>query len=139
MRFRSHLVLLFVLYVSAASLEVGCDMVKAPRGRHDPLARADYPQVTALDDLHRYILFADPVVKHDARQPMSITVPVRAAMDQPVRVQYRFEFFDQSGRPLRPRMDWRYMLLPARGQRFMESTSLDIEAEDWRLEVRSAQ
>jgi hypothetical protein len=60
------------------------------------------------------------------------------AKDSGIAIQYRFEFFDELGRPLQPQMQWRYAQLPARNQRFFEGSALDTAAVDWRFEARRA-
>ena len=56
--------------------------------------------------------------------------------DKETNVQYRFLFFDHSGRPVGPDPAWQQIYLPARAQEFVTGTALAKEAVDWRLEVR---
>ena len=95
-------------------------------------------QVTTFEGLDGRMVFGEPQVQRGAYEPLSVSIPVRAAHDRSLRLQYRFEFFDRSGRPIRPTMDWRYILLPVQGDRVMESTAYDTAATDWRLEIRRA-
>lgn len=125
--------LLFAMLPLAA-----CDTTKAPgEGRADPILRENYPRIVALQDLDRYLAFS-PADVQDAggTKPLSISVPVRVKSDEDFHVQYRYEFFDKSGRPIRPEMEWRYLKMPARAQVFMEGAALDTHATDWRLVVR---
>ncbi len=117
----------------------GCDAFNGSQTKlHDPDAAIAYPQITMFEGLEGQLLFGPPQIKRGTYQPISVAIPVRTARDHPQRVQYRFEYFDGSGRPLRPSMDWRYILLPVDGERTMAGSALDIAAVDWRLEVRRA-
>lgn len=117
----------------------GCDTTKAPgEAQADPLLRAMYPKVAALEGLEDYLVFSEPSVELGSGRPLSVSVPIRARTDEQLNIQYRFEFFDRDGRPVQPAMDWRYLLLPGRAQRFLQGAALDTSAVDWRLEVRPA-
>lgn len=129
-----------LLLTLLSALLVACDTVKAPEGaQRDPLDPKDYPQVVALDRLGRWLVNNPPIIKGgEADQPMTVTVPVRLTSDENVNAQYRFLFFDAAGAPLRPEMEWRYVLLPGRTEVFLTGTALDKRAADWRCEVRYA-
>ena len=137
---------LCVMMVAAASLLMlpGCkgpDNVKAPQTiRTDPLAGA-YPQNIALSGLHNRIVIGQPMVDPaQSDSPMKVTVPLRSVADGTIRVQYKFIFLDGRGRPVRSNLDgWRYQVIAARAEVFLEATSMDTDAADWRLEVRPAQ
>ncbi len=72
--------------------------------------------------------------------PLRVTVPVRTlvAKGETIRVQYKFTFLDQTGRPLSPDGDWHYVRMPANTKRFFEGNALDQRATDWQLEIRTA-
>lgn len=121
------------------ALTMGCAETKAPHaGRTDSVTAAQYPQISVQDDLHWQLVFDKPIVKSSDDRPMSVSVPVRVAKDSGIAIQYRFDFLDESGRPVPPEMQWRYAQLPARNQRFLEGAALDTAAVDWRFEVRRA-
>ncbi len=127
------------ILLSGCLLLVGCQGSMPPdAGQPDPLSADAYPQITALEGLGKYLAFAPPSVKAGGGRPMSVSVPVRARTDKELNTQYRFEFFDQDGRPIEPVMGWRYLRLPARVQHFMQGAVLDDTAVDWRLQVRPA-
>ncbi|MDX2148626.1 MAG: DUF1425 domain-containing protein [Planctomycetota bacterium] len=112
-----------------------CDTVKPPGGAlQDPLPAQQYPQVVA-GSLQRWIGFDRP---NEQRDPvLSVTVPARALTDgQQLNVQYRFFWFDASGRPADAEPTWRYMRMPSRTQVFFEGNALDNDAVNWRLEIR---
>ena len=115
----------------------GCDaLTNLTKAKSGSLTHTSYPQITTFEGLEGQLLFGPPIVKRGTYQPIHVAIPVRAAHDQPQRVQYRFEYFNSSGRPLRPSMDWRYLLLPVGGERIMDGSALNTTAVDWRLEVR---
>lgn len=129
--------------LATAMLVGGCnkDNVQAPQSvRSDPLA-GGYPQNIALKGLHNGVVIGKPIV--DAAtddQPMRVTVPLRSVADGTLRTQYKFTFLDGRGRPVRSNTNtWRYQVLAAKAEVFLEATSLDTDAADWRLEVRPAQ
>lgn len=121
----------------------GCnkDNVRAPEGiRTDPLA-GGYPQNVALNGLHNSLVVDQPIVEpRSADRPMRVTVPLRSVAEGTLRVQYRFILLDDRGRPVRSNQEgWRYQVIARRTQVFVETSALDTDAVDWRLEVRSAQ
>ena len=98
-----------------------------------------YPQIVAMDGLGRWIVGEPAIVEHDPGKLMRVTQPIRSITDtQHLRVQYRFVYLDSSGRPMRAQEEWRYIVIPARTQVFLDGNSLSTEAQDWRLEIRSA-
>lgn len=120
-------------------LATGCDTVKAPgAATPDPVSAAAYPQVTALEGLGDYVSMDKPIVTQDGKRPLLVVVPVRLRSDREVNAQYRFRFFDDRGRPVHPEMEWRYQVLPARAQIFLEASAPDLSATQWRLDIRPA-
>ena len=121
----------------------GCqDKTKSPGvGRPDPLPADEYPQIVATGTLDKFLGFGEPVVRGGRVReggPLSITVPMRLLSKGGIYVQYRFEFFDRDNRPLAPQMQWRRLALMARVEHFLEGSSIDDTAVDWRLVVRPA-
>lgn len=127
-----------ILAGCAVGLWAGCDVLKGLNTSPKEPAAAFYSQITTFEGLEGELVFGQPVVQRGVFQPIHVAIPVRAAYDQPQRIEYRFEYFDSTGRPLRPSMDWRYILIPVRGQRVMEGSAVDTAAVDWRLELRRA-
>ena len=121
----------------------GCahDPVKAPwAGRVDLLPLADYPQIVAMQGLHKWLVFSPAsVVPAGEDRPMSVSVPFRSTYDQqPLNLQYRFIFFDHRGRPLKASPGYRFIHAEPRVQSFLEGNAMQSGAADWRLEVRAA-
>ncbi len=122
----------------------GCDTVQAPHaGRVDQLPIDDYPKVSVAKKLHRHLRLSPPEVEQGSHdRPMRVTVPVRSLLDRrSINVQYRFEFFDEVGRPIDRQSEhgWRLKELTPRIQTFFDGNALDVNAADWRLTIRSAQ
>ncbi len=110
-----------------------------PAGLADMLPSKDYPQIVATSGLQPFLAFDRPNVQLGPSQPMSVVTPVRNLDPLAVRVQYRYLFFEKTGRPMEPTMDFQFISLPGNGvQTFLKGAALDTTAVDWRLEVRSA-
>lgn len=115
----------------------GCDTTAAPfPGRVDPAQ--PYPKITPAPALNELIAFSEPVVTPGIGQrPLAVVTPCRSTQDGVTRVQYQYEWFDQAGRPV-GESGWKYVVIPARTQVFLESNALSSDAVDWRLTVRPA-
>jgi hypothetical protein len=126
--------------VVMASAMVGCDTVKAPyRPVPDQIGK-NYPNVTVSGELAGFVEAGAPIVEKS--DVLKVTVPVRLRSDPGFssNTQYRFLFFTASGAPARGGdMNWRFINLPPRDQRFLVGNSLDSDATDWRCEIRLAQ
>lgn len=130
-----------VLAVVLVASLIGCDSVKAPHGGHvDQLPSGQYPHIVMeSSNLQKAVVFGQAVVDPttDAK-PMRVTQPARNTANYPINVQYRFEFLDNVGRPLKSNTGWRFMNMPSRQEVFFEGPAMDTTATDWRLIVRSA-
>ncbi len=126
-----------VLCLLVVTALAACDTVKAPHAlRTDPLGGA-YPQNVAIEGLHKYVVVDQPIVDGPTpNRPLNVTVPLRSVSEGVVNVQYRFEFLDRAGRPLRSSSGFKFATLEPRTQVFLESNALDTNAVDWRLLVR---
>lgn len=115
----------------------GCDTTAAPYGgRLDPVQ--PYPKVTVAPALYEFVAFTEPTVTPGAGDtPLSVVTPCRSTQDGITRVQYQYEWFDEAGRPV-GESGWKYKVIPARAQVFLESNALTTTAKDWRLTVRPA-
>ena len=129
---------LLLTLAALALSSVGCESTAPPAAEHERVSRSAYPKVTATGNLNDFLAFDEGLVERADNGAMTVTVPVRILRNKEVPVQYRFFFFDEQGRPLRPEMDWQYEVLPAKTQAFLTGTALDERATDWRLELRPA-
>lgn len=111
-----------------------------PAGRADQVSPQDYPQIVPQGGLARVLRFGRPIVDGaEPGRPMLVSVPVRNLDRRELNVQYRFEYLDRAGRPLRTNTGWAYKTLTGRGvETTLESNSQSDEAADWRLEIRPA-
>lgn len=119
---------------------IGCDRIKAPfGGEEDPLLREQYPHVATDEEVGDKIVFARAIVQpSEPHIPMRVVQPARNVHPRAVRVQYRFEFLDEAGTPLKSNLGWRYMNMQPRIEVFFEGAALESTATDWRLIVRTA-
>lgn len=134
------IVLLLALIMSSAV--TGC--VKAPfTGKADAVPIDNYPRIVASRETYKNLRFSAGIVEAGTLdRPMRVSVPVRSTFERSnLNVQYRFEFLDGAGRPMRRsgNAEWRYKALPPRNQVFLDGNALDTGASDWRLEVRLAE
>lgn len=110
-----------------------------PPGSPGPDPLPGYPQIVAMDGLGEWLVAEPGIIDHPAGGLLRITQPIRSASErQHIRVQYRFIYLDAQGRPMRAQEEWRYIVIPALTQVFMDGNALSTEAVDWRLEIRSA-
>jgi len=130
---------LFVLAASSLAL-VACESSgPPPAGRTDPVSADRYPQVAVIEGLDRILLVGRIVEDRSPDKPLAVTVPVRSTRtNDQTHISYRFEFFDADGRPLEQQMSWKYQMLPAQAQVFLEAAAIDDNAEDWRLIIQQA-
>lgn len=112
-----------------------------PSGRSDRVAPQDYPHIVAVERLHRELRFGPAVVDEaSSGRPMRVTQPLRNISNRLLHVQYRFQFMDEAGRPLKTNQGWRYADLAPQGvETSWDSNSMEDTAVDWRLEIRPAQ
>lgn len=129
---------LCVALLAAAVLLVGCRHKTRGADIASHPDRMAYPQVVGLDGLGKDLRVDTATVRRNEQQAMVVSVPIRLDQPEDRAVQYRFSFFARDGMPLTPQMEWRYMVMPARGRVNMTGSSLSSDAADWRLEVRMA-
>jgi hypothetical protein len=115
----------------------GCDTTAAPyAGRLDPAQ--PYPKVSVAPALNQFVAFTEPIVTPGVGdKPLAVVTPCRSTQDGITRVQYQYEWFDEAGRPV-GESGWKYVVIPARTQVFLEANALTTKAKDWRLTVRPA-
>lgn len=133
--------MLAMMVAAAGSVGLGCaskDTVRAP-GQPGVETLENYPQIVTMDGLGRWLVAEPAIVERPAGGVLRVTQPIRSITDyEHLRVQYRFAYLDGMGRPMRAPEEWRYIVIPARTQVMLDGNALSTEAEDWRLEIRSA-
>jgi uncharacterized protein YcfL len=122
-------------------LIAGChDPVRpTPGDRLDPLHPAAYPRVAMLEGLDVGLGLQPPIVEEaTGTRPMSVTVPVRSLVDYPINIQYQYQFLDDKGRLIDTRERWRFVHIDPRVQTQLQGSAMDLDAVDWRLQLRPA-
>mgnify|MGYP002780780212 CR=1 FL=1 len=119
----------------------GCDKTRPPPSVGlDPLGGQNYPKVAIVEPSLARVLTVDPnevrVTKATADTPMSVVVPIRSVADNRMRVQYKFYWYDSTGRLVRE-STWRPEMIEPRFKVTMQGAATDLESADWRMEIRS--
>ncbi|MCC7388276.1 MAG: DUF1425 domain-containing protein [Phycisphaerales bacterium] len=137
MNARTTLAALAAITAGSITILAGCDTTAAPYGgRLDPVQ--PYPKISQPQGLYELIAFSEPTVTPGVGdQPLHVVTACRSTQDGITRVQYQYEWFDEAGRPA-GESGWKYVVIPARTQVFMEANALTTKAKDWRLTVRPA-
>ena len=112
----------------------GC--VKSPNyARNDPFVPA---QIQISDnDLRKKTAFGEPLVSRDAAGLLFVTVPLRAATDLTLYVDYRTTFFDRTGRPIQ-QTAWLNKTLYPNVFDHIQINSISPEAADFVIDLRYA-
>jgi hypothetical protein len=126
---------MMALCVLFASFFTGC--VKAPiEGRQDPYQSN---QVNfAQEDLRRSTAIQAPRVTRDAAGLLYVSVPIRAATNKQLYVDYRFTFLDQNGQEVF-RTGWSPKTLAPNVFDQISANSTSPRAADFRMDLRWAQ
>jgi uncharacterized protein YcfL len=116
------------------------DPYKSPQGvRPDPLSTSAIPQQIVIEGLGQAIVSSKPMVNPAADgRTLHVTVPVRNITDQPLNVQYRFEFFDQQGKALRSNGGWVFQHIEPTLTAQLDGVALETKAVDWSVVIRPA-
>lgn len=122
-------------------LLAGCAQDVAPyrEGRAERYAPPQV-QITGLnaEDLRQSTAIDRPSTSRDTANMLYVTVPIRNTSDQVLRVQYRYNFVDEQGRPLPENIAWnRVTLEPGSAQR-ITFNSTSPKAADFQLDLRYA-
>jgi hypothetical protein len=124
--------------VSLAMLGGGCaDNVKAPiAAREDPYQREQI-HMTSLE-VRRHTAVEAPILTRDDGGLLFVTVPVRAATDQKLYVDYRVTFFDRAGGVLN-QTGWLHKTLPPNTPDQITFNSTSPRAVDFQMDLREAE
>lgn len=108
-------------------------------GRPDPvLSPANNPRITVIQpELMELLGFDAPIVTKDAGR-LRVAVPVRNLTDTRYTLDYKYTFYDEVGREVRPAFGYQEFILNAKEQRRPEAAALDTTAVDWRLQIKWA-
>ena len=134
-----HTMKLMWVGLAATLLGVGCDTIQAPDPvRRDTLPAEAYSQQVVLGGLKQWVVSAKPIVDRGENKPLRVTVPLRSVANKTINVQYRFEWMDAKGRPVKDDSGWRFKRIAPKTQVFLEANALDTDVANWRLQVRPA-
>ncbi len=125
-----------LLVTILAGLLTACEA--PPAIEHDRYSGPDYPKTVAIEGLDDVVRGGDAVVSQPGNRPMTVSVPLRSVSSNYKNVQYRFQFFDSTGMPLAPEMEWAFLRMPPKAQVFVKGSAQDTIATTWRLIVRPA-
>ncbi len=131
-----------IIFLLALSVVImGCQSTEPAGGigvKADSLAVGSYPQIVALEGLSKVLVAGAPVVSPPTIKPMYVSVPLRSVHKSTLNVQYRFEFSDVQGRPLRSQQGWHFTTLEPQMQAILEAGAMSLSAVSWRLQIRPA-
>ena len=111
------------------------------------LPLSDYPNIRVSEDLQSALNFSPPSktfssISLKASSPhipsMRVSVPFKSVDDNIHPLYYRFWFFNQLGHTIGQAPGFTLMQLKPQIQDYLEGSTLDTTATDWRLEIRSA-
>lgn len=126
----------FALCALAACFVAGCRSDTSPIGaQSDP--HTTYPNITlSQPSLTEAVKFQTPVLSRTANNNMQVTVPVRAASNETLHVEYRVIWFDAGHRALSPEMSWTPLRLEPRQPQQLTVASSSADAVDYNLQMR---
>lgn len=117
----------------------GCKTDTAPSaGMGDPYpAPMNDPQISVLaTDLRPHLVFQPAIITKDGQRPMTVELPMRNTTYNKYLLEYRFLFYDASGRELSPVMGWEFVPLDPKQVARLKAKATSLEADNYRLEVR---
>jgi uncharacterized protein YcfL len=129
-----------IVLIASCSL-IACDSSQrrpnAPDA--DVVTSENYPKVTLQSPLNSDHLVVDYtgiiIDAPTSTRPLRAQVPVRSIADQQFLVQYRFLWFDDTGRNV-GETGWRFTPLDVAMQAQFSGAATTLSATDWRLEIR---
>ena len=119
-----------------ALFAAGCHSDTSPIGaQSDPFTT--YPNITlSQPSLTDAVKFQSPVLSRTTNNNMQVIVPVRAASNETLHLEYRAIWFDATHRPLSPEMSWTPLRLEPRQPQQITVSSSSSDAVDYNLQVR---
>jgi uncharacterized protein YcfL len=113
---------------------VGCG-VKAPiEGRHDPYVP---PQVQFTSErLRTDTAIGTPNPSRDQYGYLHVSVPIRAATNKQLYIDYRFTFYDRNGQPIGEATSWFHKTLNPNTFDQITANSTSTAAADFQVELR---
>lgn len=128
---------LVVLSLLGLSGILGCGVKSTIEARQDPYPRQQVHLTS--DDLRSRTAVDTPQVWRDDAGLLFVTVPIRAASDLQLYIDYRVTFFDRQGRPLGGPSGWISKTLSPRVPDQITVNSTTPLAQDFQVDVRYSQ
>jgi hypothetical protein len=113
----------------------GCGVRSPIAARKDPYVPSQVQ--LAEENLRRNTAFGEPLVSRDQAGLLFVTLPIRAATELTLYVDYRVTFVDRTGRPLQ-QTGWRSKTLYPNVFDHIAVNSTSPEAVDFTIDVRYA-
>ncbi len=124
-----------IVLTSMVLLVGGCG-VKAPiQPRQDPYIPSQVH--VGEEDLRTHTAFGKPVLSRDGAGLLHVMIPIRAATDLELYIDYRVTFFDRSGQVLN-QTGWMTKTLPPNVFDQISVNSMSPQATDFQVDVRYA-
>jgi Protein of unknown function (DUF1425) len=133
----NHFAALSIVAMFAIPLLVGCEVKPTVQPRQDPYPREQVH--LASNDLRSRTAVDTPQVRRDDAGLLYVTVPIRAASDLQLYIDYRVTFFDQDGRPLGEPTGWIPKTLTPRVPDQIMVNSTTPLAKDFQVDIRYSQ
>lgn len=111
----------------------GCGVKSPVDARKDPYIPRQI-QLTE-GDLRRNTAFGQPLVSRDQAGLLFVTVPLRAATELTLHVDYRATFFDSTGRPIQ-QTGWFSKTLYPQVYDHIAANSMSPDAADFEIDLR---
>ena len=129
--------ILVTVTISLAGLTGCADTVKPPiAARQDPYQREQIH--IAQIDLRRHTAVEAPILTRDDAGLLFVTIPIRAATDLKLYIDYRATFFDRSGQPLN-QTAWFHKTLTPNTPDQITFNSTSSRAVDFQMDLRYAE
>jgi uncharacterized protein YcfL len=98
---------------------------------------ATYPNLTlSQPSLSQAVRFHPPQVSRTAAGNLLVVVPLRAASNETLHLEYRAVWFDAQHRPIPPEMTWAPLRLEPRQPQQLSVNSSSSDAVDYNLQFR---
>jgi len=108
------------------------------RGRADVTdhSRIFFSQQDKAQYLRESTAINEEVISRDQFGLLSVTIPIRSAVNKSLYLEYNYEFFDASGRSIESPKSWQPVVLEAGSPNTIQFTSVTRDAADYRVNIR---
>jgi hypothetical protein len=128
----------FAAAITLSALAIGCaDTVKPPILAREDSYQREQIHLTSLD-VRRHTAVEAPILSRDDAGLLFVTVPIRAATDQKLYVDYRVTFFDRTGVVLN-QTGWLHKTLPPNIPDQITFNSTSPRAADFQMDLRESE